>query len=161
MNYINYFICSNFQNRSGFPILWRTKSFLCRCLASEKCSFLWYLSPSFSLLLILQRVKKGDEKLRESCLLWFQRSGTAPLSSLPAETTGLRGGGASRSPGSATATQTVATPSTSCRTAPGEAALERNSPVQTGAASGNRSGELGFKHRGRADSHIRHNCHRA
>lgn len=27
MNYINYFICSNFQNRSGFPILWRTKFF--------------------------------------------------------------------------------------------------------------------------------------
>lgn len=71
------------------------------------------------------------------------RSETAPLSSLPAEMTGLRGGGASHSPGSATAMQIVATPSTSCRTAPGEAALEQNSPVQMGAVSGNRSGAIG------------------
>lgn len=121
-------------------------SFLCRSFASEKCWFLWYLSPLFSFLFILQSVKKGEEKLRESCLLWLQRSGTAPLSSLPAEMTDLQEGGASRGPGSAMAMQIVATPSMSCRTAPGEAALEENSPVQMGGVSCNCSGELGFKH---------------
>lgn len=94
--------------------------------------------------------------LRDSRLLWFQSLEIAPLPSSPVETTDLHTGGAFPSPGSVMATQTVLTPSMSCRTAPEEPALGENSPVQMDGVSCNHSGDLWFTH-----FPIRQNVHRA